>query len=313
MSKQHSARTDEWPFFCLCQRLSPDTCHTDQPRLGTSKISAIYNSTPVKSNGARSTCDASRALNSVALLTARRLRRVAQSCQVRFTAPHGTVSPFLPVRHTAHAHERHSNWAVSSYGCALVSVSASPPQSISASAQSWSLLYRAWSSGSLTRSLLRGCCADSQTVKQYLSQAPASSYPCSLRTISSACTVFSSESKLPSHGTDHQVHASPHVASVKTTAGADASTGYVASPSRVAPFVQSTSSSSLLFLSPPSPFLVSPGRSRSCRRRMRPLASLRQRGNDGGKAVASGSGIAVASGRVRLRLLCNLFVGRPFF
>ena len=35
-----------------------------------SKISAIYNSTPVKSNGARSTCAASRALNSVALWVA---------------------------------------------------------------------------------------------------------------------------------------------------------------------------------------------------------------------------------------------------
>ena len=108
---------------------------------------------------------------------------------------------------------------------------------------------------------------------------------------------------------------SAHVPSVKTTAAADPSLGYVASPARVAPSGRSTNSSSLLFLSPPSPFLVSPGRSRSCRRRKRPLASLRQRGNDGGKAAASGSGIAVASGRglVRLRLLCNLFVGRPFF
>ena len=133
--------------------------------------------------------------------------------------------------------------------------------------------------------------------------------------MSSSCTVFSSESKLASHGADHQVHASPHAPSVKTIAASDSSPGYVASPSRVAPPGRSTISSSLLFLSPPSPFLVSPGRSRSCRRRKRPLASLRQRGNDGGKAVASGSGIAVASGRglVRLRFLCNLFVGRFFF
>ena len=196
----------------------------------------------------------------------------------------------------------------------LVSVSASPLQSISASAQSWSSLYRAWSSGSFTRSLLRDY-ADPQTVEQYLSQASVSTSSCSLRTITSACTVFSSESKLASHGVDHQVEASPHVPSVKTTVGADASPGYVASPARVAPAGRSTSSSSLLFLSPPSPFLVSPGRSRPCRRRNKPLASLRQRGNDGGKAVASGAGIAVASGRglVRLRFLFILFVGRPFY
>ena len=122
-----------------------------------------------------------------------------------------------------------------------------------------------------------------------------------------------SKSKLASDGADHQVDTSPHVPSVKTTAASDSSPGYVAPPARDAPSGRSTISSSLLFPSPPSPFLVSPGRSRSCRRRKRRLASWRQRGNDGGKAVASGSGIAVASGRelVRLRFLCNVFVGRP--
>ena len=269
---------------------------------------------------------------------------MAQSCQARFTAPvHGTASPFLPLRHTAHAYERHRKWAGFHFdapadtGCpVLVARSwgrfpdrAQPPKgwqyfSVGLCLSFSASVYFSFSAVLVfvVRSVVFGIAhtnfrdyADSQTVEQYLSHASASTSPCSLRTMSSACTVFSSESKLPSHGADHQVHASPHVPSVKTTAGADASPGYVASPSRVATFVQSTSSSSLLFLSPPSPFLVSPGRSRSCRRRKRPFASLRQRGNDGGKAVSSGSGIAVASGRglVRLRLLCHLFVGRKLF
>ena len=148
---------------------------------------------------------------------------MAQSCQARFRAPvHGSASSFLPMRHTAHPCEWHGKWAGIQFdapadtGCPvlvarssgrfldkarspsgwLVSVSASPLQSIAASAQSWSPLYRAWSSGSLTRSVLRDY-ADPQTVEQYLSQASVSTSPCSLRTITSACTVFSPNPSWP--------------------------------------------------------------------------------------------------------------------
>ena len=166
----------------------------------------------------------------------------------------------------------------------LVSVSASPLQSIAASAQSWSSLYRAWSSGSLTRGLLRDY-SDPQTVERYLSG-----------TVTSACKVFSSESTLGSLGWEHQVDATADT----TATGADASPGYGASPV-VAPAGRSTGSSSLLCLPSPPPFLASPSRSRSPRKRKAPLASLRPRGNDGGLGIASGPGIAVASDRGLVR------------
>ena len=144
--------------------------------------------------------------------------------------------------------------------------------------------------------------ADPQTAEQYLVEASASSSPCLLRTISSACTVFSSVSKL-----------APHVPCQD-----DCSLGFLTwirgvtfescSFCTIDEFffvVVSVSSLAFPCLSESLAFLP---------KEKVPPSSLRQRRNDGGKAVASGSGIALASGRVlvRLRFLCNLFVGRPF-
>ena len=112
-SKQHSARTDEWPFFCLSYRISLDTCHTDQPRLGPSKISAMYNRTPVKSNGARSSCAALQALNSVALWVAGQTseppsKKVTQGGLVMSSTLHSSSTR---VRFTVPAHASRSTHA----------------------------------------------------------------------------------------------------------------------------------------------------------------------------------------------------------
>ena len=224
------------------------------------------------------------------------------------------------MRDTAHANERHSKWAgiqfdaTADTGCPvlvarssgrfptepiplrdgissqLVSVSASPLRSIAASAQSWSSLYRAWSSGSLTRGLLRDY-SDPQTVERYLSG-----------TVTSTCKVFSSESMMGSLGRDRQVDST----AVMTATDAVSSPGFVAPP-LVSPAGRSTGSSSLLCLPSPPTFLSSPRRSRSPRTRKAPLASLRPRGNVGCLGFSSGPGIAAASDRGLHRHLWFLF------
>ena len=176
----------------------------------------------------------------------------------------------------------------------LVSVSASPLRSIAASAQSWSSLYRAWSSGSLTRGLLRDY-SDPQTVERYLSG-----------TVTSTCKVFSSESTLGSLGRDRQVDSTAVMTATDAATDAVSSPGFVAPP-LVAPAGRSTGSSSLLCLPSPPTFLSSPRRSRSPRTRKAPLASLRPRGNVGCLGFASGPGIAVASDRGLVRHLWFLF------
>ena len=224
---------------------------------------------------------------------------VRHAAQLQYTGP---LPPFLPMRDTAHANERHSKRAgiqfdaTTDTGCQVL-VACSSGRFPDRTHSPWG-----WQFFSV------GLCLDfSASVDRSLSAVLVFVVPSLVvglahtrftqRLLRSTDfgTVLVGDSYLHLQGLflwihagfawkDHQVDST----AVTTVKDADSSPGFVApplvapagrvAPPLVAPAGRSTGSSSLLCLPSPPTFLASPSRSRSPRMRKAPLASLRPRG-----------------------------------